>query len=310
MTDFFVYALLQVTLVILLAPFYCTFIKKIKAILQGRQGPPLLQTHYHLIKLLKKETLYSPHSSFIMRVSPFIIILCTLLASLFVPFLFLPHDHLGFGNIILFLYLLAVGNFFMALGGLDAGSSFGGMGSSRTMSISSIIEPIIIIIFASLAFVFKSTNFFDIFTQTTQGLGHVSLWLLLLPFIIVLLTETARIPVDNPETHLELTMIHEAMVLEQSGKNLALLELSSAIKLVLFMGIIINIFIPLGFYVQLSFVGLLIAFAAFLIKSVLFAVGIGIIESYLAKLRLFRLPNLFAFAFFFSILTIMVEVVL
>jgi formate hydrogenlyase subunit 4 len=285
-------------------------IKKVKASFQGRKGPRLLQTYYNLFKLFQKESVYSNNSSFIMRASPYINMLCSILAILFIPLLFIPESHFGFGNIILFLYLLAIAKFFMALGGLDAGSTFGGMGSSREMSISSIVEPITIIIFAALAFVFKTVNFFEIFQSASLGLAHVSLWLLLIPLILVLLTETARIPIDNPETHLELTMVHEAMILEQSGKSLALMEMSSAIRQVLLMGIIINIFIPIGFNLPLSFAGLSLSFISFLIKSMLLAIVIGVVESCIAKSRLFRLSHLFAIAFLLSLITVMMEVLL
>ncbi|HII68311.1 TPA: hydrogenase, partial [Candidatus Woesearchaeota archaeon] len=282
------------------------------AFLQGRKGPGLLQAYYSLWKLFKKEVVYSSNSSFIMRVAPYISIISALVAALFVPLLFIPDDYSGFGNIILLLYILAVGKFFMALGGLDAGSAFGGMGSSREMSISSMVEPVVIVLFAAIAFVFRSTNLFEILREASHGLGgYASLWLLLIPLVIVLLTETARIPIDNPETHLELTMVHEAMILEQSGRNLALLEIASAIKQLLLMGIIINLFMPMGFNLQVLFpAGILIAFGAFAIKGAFLAASIGVIESSVAKLRLFRLPNLFALSFFLSVVTIMMEVLL
>jgi len=310
MINFIIFAFINLLLVILLAPLYTSLIKKIKARMQGRVGQSLFQTYYNLFKLFKKETIYSCNSSFIMRITPYINLICTLLAVLFVPLLFIPNNYFSFGNIILFLSILALAKFFMALGGLDAGSTFGGMGSSREMSISSIIEPIIIIFFVAIAFIFNSMNFFEIFRQTSFGLNHTYLWLLFIPIVLVFIAETARIPVDNPETHLELTMIHEAMILEQSGKNLALFELSSAIKQLLFIVIIINIFFPIGFNLSLSVIGLLIAFGAFLIKSILFAIGVGVAESYLAKFRLFRLPNLFVLSFFFVLITIMLEILL
>jgi len=310
MIDFFLYAALNIILVIALAPLYISVIKKVKAYYQGRKGPRLFQTYYNLFKLFSKERVYSTNSSFIMRVSPYVNIICSILAILFIPLLFIPNNTLGFENIILFLYILAIGKFFISLSGLDAASTFGGMGSSREMSISSIVEPVVIMIFAAFVFVFKSFNFFDIFRQTSLNLDHISLWLLLIPLVIVLLTEVARIPIDNPETHLELTMIHEAMILEQSGSDLALIEMSSAIKQLLWIGIIINIFIPFGFDLLLSISGLFIGFVSFFIKSILIAIGIGVIESYLTKYRLFRLPNLFAIAFFLALITIMMEVLL
>jgi formate hydrogenlyase subunit 4 len=324
MNDFLLYAAINLTLIVILSPLYISLIKKVKAWMQGRKGPVLFQTYYNLFKLFKKESVYSTNSSAIMRISPYINLLFTVIAALFVPLLFIPNNYFGFGNIILFLYLLALGKFFIALGGLDAGSTFGGMGSSREMSISSIVEPTVIAIFAALSFLFKSTNLFDIFNTISHGQNQLFTVLLLIPLMIVLLTECARIPVDNPETHLELTMVHEAMVLEQSGKNLAMIELASAIKQILFMGIIINLFLPFGFngfnvfgYSSASFglpatmlITLLIALLAFLIKSVLLACVIGVIESYLAKARLFRLPNLFAISLFLSLITIIMGVLL
>lgn len=311
MINFIVYSLLNVSFVALLAPFYISLIKRVKALTQRREGTPLLQSYYNILKLLKKEVVYSSNSSFIMRISPYVNIICLLVASLFVPIFFVPEPVAGIGNIILFLYILACAKFFMALGGLDAGSAFGGMGSSREMSISSILEPVVIIVFGSMAFVFRSTSFFDIFYQVAKTPlidVNPSLLLLSISLFVVLIAESARIPVDNPETHLELTMIHEAMILEQSGRNLALLEMSSAIKQLLLMGVIINLFLPWGLSLSLTPVGLLVSFAAFFIKSSVLAVIVGIFESSTAKLRFFRLPNLFLIAFFLSLLTILIEV--
>ncbi|MBI5389315.1 NADH-quinone oxidoreductase subunit H [Candidatus Woesearchaeota archaeon] len=311
MISFGIYAVLNITLVILAAPLYLSLIKKVKARIQRRRGPPLLQPYYTLCKLLKKEVVYSSTSSWIMRFAPSLNLACMLTATLFVPLVAVPAAFGGFGNIILFLYLLALAKFFMALGGLDAGSTFGGMGSSREMSISSIIEPVAIIVFAALAFVFHSMNFFEIFamvSQTPLTQLNPSLLLMAISLFIVLITETARIPVDNPETHLELTMIHEAMLLEQSGRTLAMYELSAAIKQLLLMAILINIFMPGGILLQLTVSGVLIAVALFFLKSVALAIFIGIFESYFAKLRLFRLPSFLLIAFFLSLLIILLEV--
>lgn len=311
MINFLLFSILNVTIVLALAPLYISLIKKVKAWAQQRKGPALLQAYYNLFKLFKKEVVYSPTSSFIMRVTPYLNIVCLLVAALFVPILFIPELVGGFGNIILFLYILALAKFFTALGGLDAGSTFGGMGSSREMSISAIIEPVAIIVFAALAFVFNSTNLFVIFSKTAQtALAQMNPALVLLgiSLFIVLITETARIPVDNPETHLELTMIHEAMILEQSGGNLMLMELSSAIKQLLLICILINVVFPWGLSMQLTLIGIVIALGAFLLKSVLLSVFVGIFESYFAKLRLFRLPSLFLVAFFLALLTILFEV--
>ena len=302
------FAILNLIFVLLLSPLYISLIKKVKAIIQGRKGPGIFQTYRNLLKLLKKESVYSYNSSVIMRVAPFIDFTASVLLVFFIPLFFLPEGSTVFGNIILFLYILMAAKFFIALSGLDAGSTFGGMGSSREMSISAIIEPTLIIIFTALAISYNSINFFEIINGAISSQNHIFLWLLFIPFILVFLTESARVPIDNPETHLELTMIHEAMILEQSGKNLALIELSSAIKQILFMGIIINIFFPMGITTSLAASAIFLAIIAFIIKSVFFAVGIGVIESYVAKLRLFRLPNLFVISYFLSLITILIEV--
>ncbi len=311
MRSFLIFSLLNLLTAVILAPFYISLIKKVKARAQRRKGPSIWQSYYNLLKLFRKEVVYSSNSSWIMRVSPYLNIICLLTAILFVPLIFIPETIGGFGNIILFLYILALAKFFMALAGLDAGSTFGGMGSSREMTVSSIIEPVAIIVFAALAFVFHSSNFFDIFTAISSSnpfLMKPSLLLLGISLFIVLITETARVPVDNPETHLELTMIHEAMILEQSGRNLALMEISSAIKQLLFMGILINLFFPFGLSATLSIASIALAIVLFVLKSTILAVFIGLFESYLAKLRLFRLPSLFLIAFFLSLLTILLEV--
>jgi formate hydrogenlyase subunit 4 len=231
-------------------------------------------------------------------------------AALCIPLVFIPLPAWDIGNAILFLYLLALARFFMALAGLDAGSTFGGMGSSREMSISSVIEPITVIVFAALSFTFKTINFHQMF-QTAAASGVTldpALVLIALPLFIVLIVETARVPVDNPETHLELTMVHEAMLLEFSGRDLALMELSAALKQTLLMGILINVLMPLGIATQMTLAALVVGTAAFLAKAMALAVAIGLFESSMAKMRLFNLPNMFMVAFFLSVITILLEV--
>ena len=178
------------------------------------------------------------------------------------------------------------------------------------MSISAIIEPTTIIVFAALVFVFKTLNVFEMFTlsEAAGTLSTPTLILIGISLFIILIVETSRIPVDNPETHLELTMIHEGMILEQSGSNLALMELSAAVKLTLLMALLINLIVPFGLTTMLSATGLLLALALFLLKGSILAGVIGLFESSMAKMRFFRLPSLFAMAFFFSTLIIIIEV--
>jgi formate hydrogenlyase subunit 4 len=308
--DFILYLVINTFVVIAISPLFVSLIKKVKAWTQGRQGPSVMQTYFTLIKLLKKEVIYSPNSSRIMRVTPLVTMAAILVAALFVPLVFVPEPVGGIGNIILFLYLLALARFFMALAGLDAGSSFGGMGSSREMSISAIIEPTTIIVFAALAFVFKTLNIFDMFalTAATGSPSTPTLILIGISLFIILIVETSRIPVDNPETHLELTMIHEGMILEQSGRNLALMELSAAVKMTVLLALLINLIVPFGLTTSLTLAGVLIAVIVFAVKGSILAIIIGLFESSMAKKRFFQLPSLFAMAFFFSTLIIIIEV--
>ncbi|MDD4127667.1 MAG: NADH-quinone oxidoreductase subunit H, partial [Methanomicrobium sp.] len=210
------------------------------------------------------------------------------------------------------LYILAIGRFMLSLAGLDAGSSFGGMGSSREMSLSTVIEPTIIIVAAALATVLGTLDIFEMFIKTS-GLDIATMPTLLLISIsifLILIVETSRVPVDNPETHLELTMIHEGMILEYSGRNLALMELSHAVKQAVYMGLLIGIMFPFGLISsgELFISGILIAAVMFLVKGSLLAAFIGIFESSMAKMRFFSIPTLFMTAFFFSALTIIIEV--
>ncbi len=305
-----VYGVVNLVFVVLVSPLFISLIKKVKARAQRRQGPPILQTYRNLVKLLKKETVYSENSSWIMRATPLVNLAAILTASLFVPLLVVPEPTDLIGNIILFLYLLALAKFFMALAGLDAGSAFGGMGSSREMAILALFEPVIIVVFAALAFAYKTVNIPDIFrgALASNVLVNPVMILIAASIFIVIIVESARIPVDNPETHLELTMVHEAMILEQSGKNLAMLELSSAMKQTLLMGVLINTLIPWGLATDFSAPAILFSLALFLVKAVVLAVAIGLFESSCAKYRLFRLPGLFAFALFLSIITLIIEV--
>lgn len=308
--DLIIYGILNVLFVLLVSPLFISLIKKVKAFVQRRKGPSILQAYYNLAKLFKKETLYSKNSSWIMKATPLINIAALVVASLFVPMLYVPQPTDIVGNIILFIYLLALARFFMALSGLDAGSTFGGMGSSREMAISALIEPITIVVFAALSFVFKTVNIPDMFRSALASTAIIDpiMILIALSIFILIIVESSRVPVDNPETHLELTMIHEAMILEQSGKNLALMELSSAMKQTLLMALLINTLIPWGLTQELTVPALLISFAVFLVKMVVLAVVIGLFESACVKSRLFRLPAFFALALFLALITIILEV--
>jgi formate hydrogenlyase subunit 4 len=229
-----------------------------------------------------------------------------------VPLVWVPDLEPVTGNIIVFLYLLVAGRLLLALLGLDAASSFGGMGSSREMSLSAIIEPVTVLVFAALAFVMGSLSIPEMFRHAALESPSWSPTILLLciSLFILIIVETGRIPVDNPETHLELTMVHEGMLLDTSGRNLALFELSHGVKQVLLMALLINILVPAGLMFEFSVPALIIGCILFLLKGTVLSIGIGLFESSFAKMRFFQIPNLFMIAFFFSILTIFIEVMI
>ena len=305
------YVALNTLVFLLVSPLFVSLVKKVKAWCQGRRGPPLLQGYYNLAKLLRKEVVYSSTSSWVMRFTPYLSMSVLAVASLAVPLVLVPGDLWGLGNVILLIYALALAKFFMALSGLDAGSTFGGMGASREMSLSAVFEPVVIMVFAALSYLLHTS---DVPQMLGLGIGapliliHPTLILLLISLFIILIVETARVPVDNPETHLELTMIHEAMILEQSGRNLALMEYSYALKNTLFIALLVNLAFPWGLTTELSLVPICVGVALFLAKGVLASLLIGLVESSLAKYRLFRMPSMFTVVLFFSFLTIILEV--
>jgi len=303
-----IYIVINPLFALVLAPLILGLIKTVKARIQGRPGPPVLQQYYQLRKLFHKEIVYSEDSSFIMRLGPYLGIAFIMTASLFVPMVFIPQTG-WFGNIVLFFYLMITAKFFMVLGGLDAGSTFGGMGSSREMTVSSIIEPVTIMSCAALAFVLKTTNISEMFRTLLAGsiFSYPTLILVGISLFIILIVESARVPVDNPETHLELTMIHEAMILEQSGPKLALVELTSGVRQTVLMALLINVTFPWGLSGGTGCAALLLAAVMMAAKMGILAVTVGLFESLLAKIRFFRLPDFFMIALFLSFITIVFE---
>jgi len=309
MVSMLVYYVLNPLFILAVSPLFIGIIKKGKAMAQGRTGAPVWQPYLHLRKLFRKEIIYSNNASFIMRLSPYLNMAFMIAAATLVPVIFLPPEGSVATNIILFVYLMVSARFFMALAGLDAGSSFGGMGSSREMSLSAIAEPVTIITCAAVAFALDTTGIAQMFARTLAGslLDFPTLLLAGVSLFIILIIETSRMPVDNPETHLELTMVHEAMVLEQSGPNLALMEISHGVKQTLLMALLINLLFPLGIAGDFDAAGIALGAISFIIKGSILSVAIAIFESSLAKIRFFRLPSFFMVALFFSFITIVFE---
>jgi len=296
----------QVIVLLTVSPILVGLIRKVKARLQCRQGASIFQPYSDLAKLFRKQPVVSSTTSWIFTATPYILFASTLAAGLLVP-TFTSQTPLNIaGGVILLVYLLALGTFFLILAGLDAGSAFGGMGSSREAIVASLTEPAMILSIFAVALTAGSTNISTIVHKTallegivTDPVPHL---LALAALCIVAIAETGRVPIDNPATHLELTMIHEAMVLEYSGRYLAFIEWAAALKLVVFLSLIVNVFAPWGIATTLTPAAIGIGLVVYILKIAGLAVLIGILESMIAKLRLFRVPELLGAAFILALL--------
>jgi len=301
--------LAQTALLLLLGPLLSGLIKNWKARLQNRRGAPVWQPYWDLVKFLRKDMVISEHASWVFGVAPYVVFLTALLAGLMLP-LVSARAPLGlFGGALALVGVLALGRFFLALAGLDPASAFGGMGSSREMTIAALAEPALMLAIFTVAIAAdRSTNFSQM-VLAAQG----PTWKLLNPahvlafaaLFIVLLAETGRIPVDNPATHLELTMIHEAMILEYSGRYLALIEWSASVKQLVLMALLVNIFFPVGIATDLSAASLGLSLLCFVAKLLVLAGAVVLVETTNAKLRLFRVPDLLSAAFVLATLALL-----
>lgn len=290
----FLMAIIQFMVIIVLAPLLTGIMRKVKAITQKRIGSSIFQPYYDVLKLMRKNEVISEEASWIFRFSPWIIFSSTLTIAFFIP-IFVVSPPFGLeGDIILIIGLFGLSRFFLLLSGLDVSSAFGGIGTSREMMISSLIEPALFLVLFIVAVTYGTTNIDTIMSQATESTNSISASLLfsLFGFFIIVMAETGKIPFDNPATHLELTMVHEAMVLEFSGKNLALIELSQSIKQLLLISLLINFFIPWGLSTSFSISEMIIGLLVFLLKILTLCVLIAYIESKVAKWRLFRIPDL------------------
>ncbi len=287
-------ALLQAGGMLAAAPLLRTAIKKMKARLQNRQGPPLLQGYYDLAKLLRKETVRSDTSSWVYVAGPRIYFATVVAATTLIPVLVAAAPLEATGGILLLVGTLALGRFALATAALDTGSPFGGMGASRDMTIAALAEPALMLGLFSSALSAGTMNLGVLVRELVlQGPSwHPGDLLAFAGLFIIVIAETGRIPVDNPATHLELTMIHEAMVLEYAGPDLALVEWASAVKELVYLTLLVNLFLPVGIAMSLEPVPLLVALVAWAGKVFLLAVAVTLVESTNAKLRLFRVPEL------------------
>lgn len=285
---------IEMALVLLLAPGLAGLVRKTKARLTRRRGASILQPYRDLARLLRKEVVLAENASWLFRAAPYLIFAATWVAAALVPTFATGLLFSWSADLIAIIALLGSARFFLALAGMDVGTSFGGIGSSREVMIASLAEPAMLMTVFTLALIAGSTQLSTIaafMNSPSVGLS-VSLGLALFALIIVAIAENARIPVDNPATHLELTMVHEAMVLEYSGRHLALIELAAALKLLLYVSLIACIFAPWGLAgAQAGAAALLIGAAAYLAKLAVAGVLLAVFETTIAKMRVFRVPQ-------------------
>lgn len=301
----------QAALLIALAPLLTGIIKKVKAAFQFRTGPPVLQPYYDLAKYCSKETVVSDAASWIFHAAPYAVLAACAACSFFTPSVSFALAPSATGDVILVVYLMALARFFMALAAMDTASAFGGMASSREMMISSIAEPALILCFISLAASCGSANLAGIMARVAERGDYYfaaeNIFVLFALFLIVI-AETGRVPFDNPATHLELTMVHEGMILEYSGKYLAMIHMASYIKQAVLFTIVANVFFPYAMAADASLAAFVSGSAALAAKLVVFSVLVGVFESSIAKSRLFQLPDLIGIAFILALTSIVSSV--
>jgi formate hydrogenlyase subunit 4 len=294
----------QMVLVLLLAPLLLGYTRKVKARLLRRRGPPVLQPYRDLLRLIRKEAVLAENASWLFRSGPYMIFAATWVAAALVPTFATGLYASWTADLIAITALLGSTRFFLGLVGMDIGTSFGGIGSSREMMFASLAEPAMIMIAFTLALLAGSTQLSYIaqFMLTHSSL-RVSLALVLAALVIVALAENARIPVDNPATHLELTMVHEAMVLEYSGRHLAVLEFAAALKLLVYLSLISCIFVPWGLApAGSSLGGYAFGMATYLGKLAVGGFLLVLLETSIAKMRVFRVPDFLGIALMLGLL--------
>lgn len=299
--------LLQVLFLVGTAPLLRGVVGRIKARIQNRRGASVFRPYADLWKLFHKEDLIAPTASPLFRLCPVILAAATVAAVAFVPTLEASALLGSAGDFILLVYLLALARFFLVLGAMDGGSSFGGMGASREAMVSTLAEAPLLLGLVAISIVAHSTSIASIVRWTIArhpfqlSSAHA---FALVALVLVAIAETGRVPIDNPTTHLELTMIHEAMVLEYSGPSLALIEWANAIKLNLMLALLIALFAPWGIAASASFAALAIAVAVYGLKMALLAVCLAVLESSVAKLRMYLVPDFLGVACALSILAV------
>lgn len=295
----------QMALVLLLAPLLTGLVRKTKARLLRRQGASIVQPYRDLLRLLRKDVVLAENASWLFRVAPYLIFASTWVAAALVPTFGAGLMFNWTADLIAIIALLGSARFFLALSGMDIGTSFGGIGSSREVMIASLAEPAMLLIVFTVSLIAGSTQLSTISAfMTSHGVGlRVSLALALVALIMVALAENARIPVDNPSSHLEVTMVHEAMVLEYSGRHLAMIEFGGFLKLLLYVSLIASVFMPWGIAAPAAgLVEYALGVVAYLVKLVVAGALLAVFETVTAKMRVFRVSEFLGAALMLGLL--------
>jgi formate hydrogenlyase subunit 4 len=295
----------QMILVLLLSPLLTGFVRKVKARLLRRRGPSIVQPYRDLLRLLRKEVVLADNASWLFRVTPYMTFAAIWVGAALVPTFATGLLFNWTADLIAIVALLGTARFFLALAGMDVGTSFGGIGASREVMIAAFAEPAMLLMVFCVALIAGSTQLTTVATfMASSEVGlRVSLGMALIALIMVALAENARIPIDNPATHLELTMVHEAMVLEYSGRHLAMIEFGAFLKLLLYMSLIVCVFFPW----QMTIFGAgplhyVVSAAIYLLKLAVAAILLALFETATAKMRVFRVPQFLGAALMLGLL--------
>ncbi len=305
-------AILETLLFIGGAPLLAGWIKWLKCHLQNRKAPSLLQPYRNLFKLFGKQPVIAQHASWLFDAAPYVVFAATVLAATIVPLIAVHLPASAMADVIVLVGFFALARFFLVLAGMDIGTAFGGMGSSREMTISSLAEPAMLMAVFTLAMSASTTNLSTAidFILDNGLVLRPSFIFALVALAMVAVAENGRIPVDNPATHLELTMIHEAMILEYSGRWLALIEWAGQIRLMVYAVLIANIFFPWGIAETSHFEALAFGGLAIFLKLALLAVALAVSETVIAKMRVFRYQEYLGFAYLLSLLGMLSHIIL
>ena len=300
-------AVVQVTALALGAPVLVGVMRKVRARLEGRVGQPVLQPLLDLRKLFRKERMRPDQASWIFPLAPVLLMATVTVSGAMVPLVTTKPALAGSSDLFTLVYLLLIGSTVLALAGLDSATAFGGMGASRAVTIGALAEPALLVTILALSFGAHSSNLTAIVQATVLHPGILATPQRLFSLgalVVVIVAESGRLPVDNPATHLELTMIHEAMILEYAGPDLALVTVGEAMRLALLLGVLVNIFVPWGIGSSDALPAIALGLVALAVKVTLVAVGLAVFEVFTAKMRLFRLPELLAGAFVLGVLAV------